>query len=101
MSVGKPLPEEIAHFLFRFPWADTCFQRFLLQQDGQDQGHVFKGGVLVVAVLVEDQGGACREDSKRCTTAAFLPFSNAELSSRSTDCFTASLSCQVLPAPSI
>ena len=64
VSVGKPLPEEIAHFLFRFPWADTCFQRFLLQQDGQDQGHVFKGGVLVVAVLVEDQGGACREGLK-------------------------------------
>lgn len=57
-AAGELGPEEVPDPLLHLLEADVAVQRVLLQQHGQQQGHVLEGGALVVAVLVEDERGA-------------------------------------------
>jgi len=55
-GVGELGPEEVADPLFHLLEADVGLQRLLLQQHGQQQGHVLESSTFVIAVLVEDEG---------------------------------------------
>lgn len=56
-GAGELGPEEVTDPLLHLLEADAALQHVLLQQHRQQQGHVLEGGALVVAVLVEDEGG--------------------------------------------
>lgn len=74
-GVGELGPEKVTDPLFHLLEADVGLQCLLLQQHGQQQGHVLESSTFMVTVLVEDEGGPGRQQLKavyHCSTAPSL-----------------------------